>query len=80
MIRRRQNGRVVLRQPTRCDEEAFLAAVRRSRKLHRRHANPPSTAERFQAALARLDDPSHESFLVVSATNADELVGVINLN
>ena len=80
MIRRRQNGCVVLRQPTRRDEEAFLAAVRRSRKLHSRYANPPSTVERFQAALARLDNPSHESYLVVSANNTDELVGVINLN
>jgi ribosomal-protein-alanine N-acetyltransferase len=79
MIRRGQKQRVVLRQPTRRDEAAFLAAVRRSRALHGCFANPPRTAERFAAALVRLRDPSHESFLVVTA-DADELVGVINLN
>jgi ribosomal-protein-alanine N-acetyltransferase len=76
---KRQISRVAIRQPTRRDEGAFLAAVRRSRKLHSRYANPPATAERFRAALARLRDPSHVSFLVVTA-DADELVGVINLN
>lgn len=79
MIRRRQKPRVVLRQPTRRDEAAFLAAVRRSRTLHGCYANPPRTAERFAAALARLRDPSYESFLVVTV-DAHELVGVINLN
>lgn len=80
MPQRKPGRRVALRRLTQKDERGFLAAVRRSRRLHSRFANPPSTAERFQAALARLDDPSHESFLVVSAHNADELVGVINLN
>lgn len=77
----RSNGskRVFLRQPAPSDEAAFLAAVRRSRKLYGRYANPPSTTERFHAALLRLQDPSHESFLVVDAAT-DDLVGVINLN
>ncbi|MBA4105086.1 MAG: phosphinothricin acetyltransferase [Pirellula sp.] len=76
IIRSRQ---VTLRQPTTQDEATFLAAVRRSRKLYGRYANPPSTTERFHAALLRLQDPSHESFLVVDAAT-DDLVGVINLN
>lgn len=79
MAERRRGGRVVLRQPMRRDEAAFLAAARRSRALHGCFAHPPLTVERFAAALARLRDPSHESFLVVTAA-ADELVGVINLN
>lgn len=79
MSQRVRERRVVLRPPTRRDEAAFLAAVRRSRALYGCYANPPQTAERFAAALARLRDPSHESFLVVTVA-ADELVGVINLN
>lgn len=71
--------RVAIRRLARQDEAAFLAAVRRSRKLHGRFANPPSTGERFQAALARQRDPSHEGFVVVTL-DADELVGAVNLN
>ena len=74
-----RSQRVRLRAPRRQDEAAFLTAVRRSRKLYGKYADPPSTTERFQAALARLGDPAHEGFVVVTA-DADELVGVINLN
>lgn len=79
MARITGSRQVTLRQPTAHDEATFLAAVRRSRKLYGRYANPPSTTERFHAALLRLQDPSHESFLVVDAAT-DDLVGVINLN
>jgi ribosomal-protein-alanine N-acetyltransferase len=79
MARVMRPKRVLLRRPTARDANRFLAAVRRSRALYGGYANPPTTAERFAAALARLRDPSHESFLVVTV-DADELVGVINLN
>ena len=75
----RRNSRVIIRQPVRQDEPAFLAAVRRSRALYGCYANPPSTKERFLAALARQRDPSHKGFVVVRI-DSDELVGVINLN
>src|SRR5687767_13867917 len=64
---------------TRHDEAAFLAAARRSRKLHGCFAHPPVTTDRFRAALERQRDASHEGFLVVNA-DSDELIGVINLN
>ena len=77
----RSNGskRVFLRQPTPSDEAAFLAAVRRSRKLHGDFAHPPSTVEKFRASLARQLDASHQGHLVLEAAT-DEIVGVINLN
>jgi [ribosomal protein S5]-alanine N-acetyltransferase len=79
MSRSNQSRRVVLRRPTRHDEAAFLAAARRSRKLHGCFAHPPVTTDRFRAALERQRDASHEGFLVVNA-DSDELIGVINLN
>ena len=60
----------------RCDE--FLAAVRRSRKLHGRWASPPGTAEDFDAYLQRLRNETHLSYWV--CTERDELAGVININ
>lgn len=75
----KRSARVALRRLTRHDEAAFLAAVRRSRKLHGCYANAPATAERFHAALDRQRDPSHEGFVVVTI-DGDEFVGAINLN
>lgn len=71
--------RVALREPTLDDQAAFIAAARRSRKLHGRFAHPPLTPKQFRERLARLPEPNHEGRVVVDAASG-ELVGVINLN
>jgi [ribosomal protein S5]-alanine N-acetyltransferase len=58
------------------DQDAFLAAVAASRRLHGRWVSPPTTGARFRGWLRR---PTGVSYLVcLKATGA--LVGVINLN
>ena len=59
-------------------EALFLAAVKRSRKLHFPWVAPPDTPEAFRALLATADGERRHSFLAV---NEDEdFIGVINLN
>jgi [ribosomal protein S5]-alanine N-acetyltransferase len=71
--------RVVIRTPTARYEAEFVAAVRRSRRLHRGFARPPDTSRGFRELLRRAADPSCESRLVLDAAS-HALVGVINLN
>ena len=72
------NG-VVIRTPRRLDEATVLAAVRRSRKLHRPWVSPPATARAFQEYLASKRRPNHVAFFVWSQRHND-LVGVVNLS
>jgi len=60
-------------------EEDFLAAVRRSRRLHRPWVYPPSTREEFNEDPRRVRRPSQQSKLVIHVDTGD-LVGVVNLN
>lgn len=71
--------RVILRAPARADETEFLAAARRSRRLHGHFAHPPRTEEAYRAFLRRLRQPSCDGHVVFDARSA-ALVGVINLN
>lgn len=71
--------RVRLRAPSPRDEEAFLAAARRSRALHRGLAHPPATSAAFRAFLERARDAQYECRLVVDP-QSDAIVGVVNLN
>jgi ribosomal-protein-alanine N-acetyltransferase len=73
------NLRVTIRRPNLRDEEPFLAAVRRSTRLHRPWVSPPSTPKAFLTYLARASSDSHSGFLVIHGHTL-ELVGVINLN
>lgn len=73
------NKSVTIRAPSRRDEATFLAAVRRSRKLHRPWVSPPATAKAFRAYLARQRTTSHAAFFVWSREH-DDLVGVVNLS
>jgi ribosomal-protein-alanine N-acetyltransferase len=57
---------------------AFVDAVRRSRSLHRRWAQPPSTVEEYRAFVQRVRKPSHLGHLVM--TEDDLIAGVININ
>jgi ribosomal-protein-alanine N-acetyltransferase len=71
--------RVTIRPPTIRDWPAFLAAVRRSRALHRPWIPSPNTRKKFEAYLKRMASDSHRGFLVVLRQSGD-MVGVINLN
>jgi len=76
---RRQTAAVSIRPPVADDQAAFLAAVRRSRALHRPWTSAPDTAAKFVAWRERMVPPAHFPFLVCRC-DTDELVGVINLS
>jgi ribosomal-protein-alanine N-acetyltransferase len=69
---------VRLERPGPAHGEAFLAAVRKSRKLHRNYASPPASPEQFAAYVRGLRHKSREGFLVMTATG--EIAGVINVS
>ena len=71
--------RVLIRPPTERDQAAFLAAVRRSRKLHQSWVSPPSNTRAFIDYLNRISSGAHRGFLVIERKTR-VLVGVINLN
>ena len=72
--------RVFIRPLASEDCDAFLAAVRRSRSLHRNWINPKATTRKaFFAYLNRFADDARFGFVVV-ARETGELAGVINLN
>lgn len=72
--------RVSIRLPTIGDCSAFLAAVRRSRAIHRNWINPKAkTRAAFAKYLKRFETGPHHGFLVIHRETGD-LVGVINLN
>jgi len=68
----------ILERPSLARRDEFLAAVARSRKLHRHWARPPETPAEFKASLARLQSGSHLGYWV--CTENGELAGVININ
>jgi len=68
----------ILEEPSSARRDEFLAAVARSRKLHRHWARPPSTVAEFKASLKRLQSTSHIGYWV--CTEDGELAGVININ
>src|SRR3954451_19694256 len=70
---------VYLRAPTTKDREVFLAAVNRSRALHRPWVQPPATVAGFTAYLKRLRREDHGGFFVCRRED-HAIVGVINLN
>ena len=74
-----QAGAVYIRPPVADDQAAFLAAVRRSRALHRPWTSAPDTPAKFVAWLERMAAPANHPFLVCRS-DTDELVGVINLS
>jgi ribosomal-protein-alanine N-acetyltransferase len=56
----------------------FVDAVRRSRDLHARWADPPSTLQQYRAYLQRVRKPTHVGYLV--CTEDGSLAGVVNIN
>lgn len=72
------NKQCILVEPSRKRRDEFLAAVRRSKKLHGRWASPPATVEKFDEYLKRVRKETHLSYWV--CTERGELAGVININ
>lgn len=68
----------ILERPSSKRREEFLAAVSRSRKLHRHWAQPPRTAKEFEDRLKRLRTGAHLGYWI--CTEVGELAGVININ
>jgi ribosomal-protein-alanine N-acetyltransferase len=67
-----------LERPSRNRRSEFLAAVARSRDLHRGRVTPPRTAAAFDAYLGRFSGPAHIGYWV--CTPAGVLAGVINVS
>ena len=68
----------ILEVPSKRRRAEFLAAVKRSRKLHGHWAAPPQTAKAFNKSLERLGSKAHVGYWVL--TESGELAGVININ
>jgi [ribosomal protein S5]-alanine N-acetyltransferase len=72
--------RVTIRAPTKSDQSAFLAAVRRSRVLHGCWIRPKArTPKDYAAYLKRFSSGRHRGFLVIHRDSGD-FAGVININ
>jgi ribosomal-protein-alanine N-acetyltransferase len=71
--------RVLIRPGSFADEDEFLAAVRRSRRLHHPWVQPPRTAEMFRDYLTKLPGPRGAA-LFVWVERPRGLVGVVNLS
>jgi len=69
---------ITLEAPSARRKAEFLAAVRRSRRLHAPWVQPPATPSAFAGFLRRARSKTHSGFFVRLATG--ELIGVINLN
>ena len=72
-----RGARVILRRPWEGDEEAFLAAARRSRVLHRGLVQPPVTPVTFARWLAR-QAPNQQLHLVCRRDDG-ALCGAMNV-
>jgi [ribosomal protein S5]-alanine N-acetyltransferase len=70
--------RVFVRPPAPEDEDAFLAAMRASQKLHRPWLYAPLTPEAYAAYLGRLDERK-QGYLAFRSED-EALVGWLNLN
>jgi len=68
----------ILERPSLRRQDEFLAAVARSRKLHRHWASPPRTAIAFRENLKRLRNAKYIGHWI--CTEDGELAGVININ
>jgi [ribosomal protein S5]-alanine N-acetyltransferase len=75
----RSAARVRLERPTPRRRAEFLAAVRRSRRLHAPWVSPPASPAAYAAYLGRLRRPTHVGYLVCRR-DTGELVGVINVS
>ena len=70
--------RVLISPPTPADEEAFIAANIRSRKLHGRWSSGPETPEAYATYLAKAAEERRRYFFARLRDGGD-LVGFLNL-
>jgi ribosomal-protein-alanine N-acetyltransferase len=70
---------VRLEQPAAARWRDFLAAVRRSRRLHGAWVSPPATPAAYGYYLRRLQRPTHAGYFVCRRDSGD-LVGVVNVS
>ena len=70
---------MVLRTPTAADQNAFIAAMRQSRSVHRPWVYMPETPERYLAYLARVQDPRYAPFIACRLQDG-AIVGFLNLS
>lgn len=68
----------ILERPSLRRREEFLAAVARSRRLHRHWAHPPKTMEELKENLKRLRSQAHLGYWV--CTEDGGLAGAIHVN
>jgi [ribosomal protein S5]-alanine N-acetyltransferase len=71
--------RVAVRTPTLADEQAFIAAMRASRSLHRPWISMPETREKYAAYVARAEDPRFEPFIACRHEDG-AIVGFLNIS
>lgn len=67
-------SRVALSTLAKNDAGEFIAAVKRSRSLHRPWVSPPATPEAFGSYIVRMAQPGNHAFLV-RRRDTGELVG-----
>jgi ribosomal-protein-alanine N-acetyltransferase len=75
----RVGRKTLLRRPTATDVEAFLGAVRASRRLHRPWLVAPETPEQFAALLARSERDDFECLFVCERSSRG-IAGVVNFS
>jgi [ribosomal protein S5]-alanine N-acetyltransferase len=71
--------RTFIRQPAAGDADAFVAAARRSRRLHGPWVQAPDTPEAFDAYLRRARRADQACFLVCRTAD-DDIAGVANVS
>lgn len=69
---------IIIREPTQEDKDNFLAAMRRSQKLHYPWVKAPLTSEEFDEYLQRFQQPNQKSYLVCDLSG--HIVGVFNIS
>ena len=72
-------ARVLLRPPQAEDRTEFLAAVRRSRSLHRPWLYPPADAKSYDAYLLGFENARRAGFFICRREEG-EIAGVVNLS
>jgi [ribosomal protein S5]-alanine N-acetyltransferase len=74
----KQSLKRILDVPSKRRRSEFLAAVKRSRKLHSHWVSPPRTVKAFDKNLKRFGSKAHLGYWIL--TESGELAGVINSN
>lgn len=70
---------ITLQKPGLRHSDQFLAAVRRSRALHRGLVSPPADRQAYSQYLKSLRRPNRASFLILADEPA-EIAGVVNVS